>query len=107
MKASAELAHNDRHVQTLLHLYRRKDVTDSQRESLGLAMNELDIDDAVHVMAPWDTRVTLCGGWWRNRVSLDEKRPDGMAGCWTCLMAAEWFDKNINGGEDHGNTPTT
>lgn len=49
-------------------------------------------DDAIHIAAPWEPRASLCGNWDRNLVTLDEPRPDGMAGCWTCLIAADWFD---------------
>jgi hypothetical protein len=52
-------------------------------------------DDAIHVAAPWEPRSSLCGNWGRNLVAIDEARPDGMAGCWTCLIAAEWIDKRV------------
>lgn len=49
-------------------------------------------DDALHIAAPWGGRQSLCGGWGRNLVALDQPRPDGWEGCWSCLQAADWLD---------------
>jgi hypothetical protein len=87
-----DTSREDRLVDGLLHLYRRKDVSAESKEVLVDAMNECSWDDAIHIAAPWEPRSSLCGNWNRNLVSLDAKRPDGMSGCWTCLMAADWFD---------------
>lgn len=76
----------------LLQLYRRKDMSEAQREVLLDAVNEVAWDDAIHVAAPWDIRVSLCGSWDRNLVSLGDPIPGGFAGCWTCMQAADWFD---------------
>lgn len=65
----------------------------ADKELLLDVVNRVAWDDAIHIAAPWDDRVTLCGNWDRNRISLDGERPGGLEGCWTCLMAAEWFDK--------------
>lgn len=59
------------------------------------AANHVSWDDAIHIAAPWEKRSSLCGNWFRNLVALDEPRPDGVAGCWTCLLAAEWMDENL------------
>lgn len=50
-------------------------------------------DDAIHISAPWEPRSTLCGNWERNMRPLDGERPNGIEGCWTCLQAADWFDR--------------
>jgi hypothetical protein len=92
------LAIYDRLENGLHHLYRRKDMSAESREVLIDALNRIAWDDAVHIAAPWEPRSSLCGSWDRNLVTLDDPRPDGMAGCWTCLMAAEWFDKNAASG---------
>jgi hypothetical protein len=79
----------------LLALYRREGLTDDERDILLDAANALAWDDAVHIAAPWEPRASLCGCWNRNLVALEDERPDGMAGCWTCLKAGEWFDKHL------------
>lgn len=56
--------------------------------------DHLTWDDAIHIAAPWETRSSLCGSWNRNLVTLDDPRPDGMSGCWTCLTASDWMDAN-------------
>jgi hypothetical protein len=65
------------------------------REALIDLGNAVAWDDAIHIAAPWEKRSSLCGNWNRNLVTLDEPRPDGVAGCWTCLMAADWFDAEL------------
>jgi hypothetical protein len=57
------------------------------------AASDISWDDAVHIAAPWEPRSSLCGSWFRNLVTLADVRPDGVSGCWTCLMAADWMDK--------------
>jgi hypothetical protein len=65
------------------------------REALIDLANFTAWDDAIHIAAPWEPRSSLCGNWNRNLVALDAGRPDGMAGCWTCLTAADWFDAHL------------
>jgi hypothetical protein len=84
---------NDRLANGLLGLARRDGMDDNDQDVLIDAANLLSWDDAIHIAAPWDDRVTLCGNWRRNRQSLDEERPDGFGGCWSCLQAADWFDQ--------------
>jgi hypothetical protein len=45
-------------------------------------------DDAIHIASPQDPTVTLCGNVDRNMVALED-RPDGWAGCWSCLTIAD------------------
>ena len=51
----------------------------------------VELDDAIHIGAPWEPRSSLCGKWDVRLVALDDPPPDGWAGCWTCLMAREWI----------------
>jgi hypothetical protein len=90
--------HYERLSNGLMRLWRRKDVSATDKEILLDATNTVMWDDAIHVAAPWDERTTLCGNWDRNRVALDAPRPGGMEGCWTCLLTAEWLDKNLVSG---------
>ena len=77
---------------SLVHRIVKSDLmfTEEETRSLWQAAEGL-WDDAIHVAAPWEKRSSLCGNWGRNLVSLDEKLPDGLSGCWTCIMAAEWI----------------
>lgn len=77
----------------LLEIYGRPGMDGDDKEILQDAAKRLAWDDAIHIAAPWEPRASLCGLWFRNLVTLSEPRPDGVEGCWTCLMAAEWFDK--------------
>jgi hypothetical protein len=79
----------------LLHLYARKDMSEAQRKVLLDAVNHIAWDDAIHIAAPWNEAVSLCGEWFRNLAPFQGGRPDGVSGCWTCLQTAEWFDKNL------------
>ena len=45
-------------------------------------------DDAIHIASPSDPLRSLCGSLGRNLVDLPE-RPDGMSGCWGCLVRAD------------------
>jgi hypothetical protein len=84
---------DERLTNGLLALHRRKDMSEVQRAVLLDAANALAWDDAIHIAAPWEPRSSLCGNWNRNLVSLGDPRPNGVAGCWTCLMAATWLDQ--------------
>lgn len=56
-------------------------------------------DDALHIAAPWDARVSLCGQSDRASVApFEGERPDGGFGCWTCLQAARRIDVLVAGG---------
>lgn len=76
---------------TLVRLSRRKDIREADRWVLERAAIDIAWDDAIHIAAPWEPRSSLCGQWFRNLATLDEPRPDGAEGCWTCLMAADWL----------------
>jgi hypothetical protein len=68
----------------------------SREEALMLyRAAESEWDDALHIAAPWDRRVSLCGNWGRNLCELGGTRPDGLQGCWTCLQTAEWLDAHL------------
>ena len=84
---------DERLTNGLLALYRRKDMSEAQRTVLLDAASALAWDDAIHIAAPWEPRSSLCGNWNRNLVALSDPRPNGWEGCWTCLMAAEWFEQ--------------
>jgi hypothetical protein len=73
---------------------RRERLVSEDEEALLWSAVEETWDDAIHVAAPWEPHSSLCGGWGRNLVALDAERPDGMSGCWTCLMAAEWISSH-------------
>lgn len=50
------------------------------------------MDDAIHIAAPWEPRSSLCGQWRRiNLAAFDGEIADGMAACWTCVMAERWI----------------
>ena len=59
-----------------------------------------EMDDATHIVAPWDAHKTLCGAPIprvcgpdrRLFLSFDKPRPDTWEGCWGCLQAADWLD---------------
>jgi hypothetical protein len=52
------------------------------------------LDDAVHIAAPWDERVSLCGRWQRTLAPLHHlPRPNVWDGCWSCLQAAAWVGR--------------
>lgn len=61
----------------------------SDDEALTLySQAEKEWDDAIHIASPDDPLRSLCGLYGRNLDDLPE-RPDGMSGCWTCLIRAE------------------
>jgi hypothetical protein len=66
----------------------------SESTAVAVDVAEVDeMDDAVHIAAPWDRRISLCGQQNRmNLASLEGDWPNGWEGCWTCLMAAPYVD---------------
>jgi len=50
-----------------------------------------EMDDAVHMAAPWEPRKSLCGQWNRRNLVPRDNRPDPWAGCWSCLQADDWI----------------
>ena len=99
---SRRLREYDQRERVLYHLYSRKDMSAEQRDVLLAALNRMSWDDAIHIAAPWEPRSSLCGNWDRNLVTLEDDRPDGISGCWTCLRAADWFVAQFNSTERVG-----
>lgn len=68
----------------------------TKEEWLMLAsLAEREWDDAIHIAAPWGEGVSVCGEWQRNLVPFTGPPPDGMEGCWQCLLIAEWINQHI------------
>jgi len=82
----------------LLGLAGRLDISEIQRKTLLEAADMIAWDDAIHIAAPWERRAGLCGLWYRNLVPFDAERPNGIEGCWTCLLAADWLTNHSVGG---------
>lgn len=86
----------DRHMRLeklALRLHRTKRLSRADLELL-LEAAHAAWDDAHHFAAPWDARVSLCGNWGRNLISIDDKGDVGGARCWTCLHIRDWLVKN-------------
>lgn len=78
----------------LTHRLRESKQISEDEATLLYSVSESEWDDAVHIEAPWREGYTLCAsGPDRNLVALDAPRPDGWAGCWSCLQIADKLDE--------------
>ena len=80
--------------------YRLRQEGREEDSDLLYALGQGIWDDAIHIASPANGHVSLCGERGRNLAPLNE-RPDGWAGCWTCLHEADRLaGAGADGGQD-------